>query len=186
MRRHWQKRPLLIRGAVGGAFPFLSRERLVALARAADVESRLVSRTEWGRWTLIHGPFPRRALPPRTQPRWTLLVQGVDLHGESARELLDEFRFVPDARLDDVMVSFASDGGGVGPHVDSYDVFLLRRTDAARWRIARRFDPALRRDAPLKVLRRFAARAGASARRRRHALSTPGWAHDGAAEAATA
>ena len=182
MRRHWQKRPLLIRGAVAGAFPFLSREGLFALARAADVESRLVSRTERGRWTLAHGPFPRGALPPRTQPRWTLLVQGVDLHEESARELLDEFRFVPDARLDDVMVSFASDGGGVGPHVDSYDVFLLQAHGRRRWRIARRFDSALRRDTPLKVLRRFAPE-------QEHLLDAgdmlylpPGWAHDGAAE----
>jgi 50S ribosomal protein L16 3-hydroxylase len=182
MRRHWQKRPLLIRRALAGPFPFLSRARLFALARSADVESRLVSRTARGSWTLAHGPFPRGALPPRTKPRWTLLVQGVDLHDESARDLLDEFRFVPDARLDDVMVSFASAGGGVGPHVDSYDVFLLQAYGRRRWRIARRFDAALRRDAPLKVLRRFAAE-------QEHLLCAgdmlylpPGWAHDGAAE----
>src|SRR5438045_3397837 len=73
------------------------------------------------------------------------------------RALLSEFRFVPDARLDDLMISWASDGGGVGPHVDSYDVFLLQAFGRRCWRIARRFDPALRRDAPLKVLRRFSA-----------------------------
>src|SRR3954451_24892607 len=107
MRRHWQKRPLLIRGAVPAAFPFLPRARLFALARSADVESRLVSRTERGGWELAHGAFPRGGLPPPTQPRWSLLVQGVDVHDESARQLLDEFRFVPYARLDDVMVSYA-------------------------------------------------------------------------------
>ena len=182
MRRHWQKRPLLIRGALAGSFPLLSRARLFALARAADVESRLVSRTERGAWTLAHGPFARGALPPPPRHRWTLLVQGVDLHDESARKLLDEFRFMPDARLDDVMVSFASDGGGVGPHVDSYDVFLLQARGRRRWRIARRFDATLRRDAPLKVLRRFAAE-------QEHFLEAgdmlylpPGWAHDGVAE----
>ena len=182
MRRHWQKRPLLIRRALAAPFRFVSRSRLFSLARSADVESRLVLRTGLGGWTLAHGPFPRGALPPRAKPRWTLLVQGVDLHDESARELLDEFRFVPDARLDDVMVSFATDGGGVGPHVDSYDVFLLQAQGRRRWRIARRFDAALRRDAPLKVLRRFAAE-------QEHLLDAgdmlylpPGWAHDGVAE----
>ena len=182
MRRHWQKRPLLIRGALAGPFPFLSRARLFALARSADVESRLVSRAGRGGWTLTHGPFPRGALPPRAKPRWTLLVQGVDLHDASARDLLDEFRFVPDARLDDVMVSFASAGGGVGPHVDSYDVFLLQAHGRRRWRLARRFDAALRRDVPLKMLRRFGAE-------QEHLLDAgdmlylpPGWAHDGAAE----
>jgi 50S ribosomal protein L16 3-hydroxylase len=181
MRRHWQKRPLLIRGALVGRVP-VSRARLFALARSGGVESRLVSRTERGAWTLAHGPFSRGALPPPTRPRWTLLVQGVDLHDDAARDLLDEFRFVPDARLDDVMVSWASDGGGVGPHVDSYDVFLLQAHGRRRWRIARRFDAALRRDAPLKVLRRFAAE-------EEHLLEPgdmlylpPSWAHDGVAD----
>jgi len=182
MRRYWQKRPLLIRGALSGRMPELPRARLFALARIRAVESRLVSRTDRGAWTLAHGPFARGALPPPTRPRWTLLVQGVDLHDATARDLLDEFRFVPDARLDDVMVSWASDGGGVGPHVDSYDVFLLQARGRRRWRIARRFDAALRRDAPLKVLRRFAPE-------QEHVLEPgdmlylpPGWAHDGVAE----
>ena len=182
MRRHWQKRPLVIRGALAGSFSFVSRARLFALARSADVESRLVTRTERGAWTLAHGPFARGSLPSPTRPRWSLLVQGVDLHDDGARGLLDMFRFVPDARLDDVMVSWASDGGGVGPHVDSYDVFLLQARGRRRWRIARRFDAALRRDAPLKVLRRFAPE-------RDHLLEPgdmlylpPGWAHDGVAD----
>ena len=182
MRRHWQKRPLLIRGALAGEVPSLSRARLFALACSARVESRLVSRTGRGAWTLAHGPFSRGALPAPTRPRWTLLVQGVDLHDETARDLLDEFRFVPDARLDDLMVSWASDGGGVGPHVDSYDVFLLQARGRRRWRIARRFDAALRREVPFKVLRRFAAE-------EEHLLEPgdmlylpPGWAHDGVAE----
>jgi len=89
MRRHWQKRPLLIRGALARV-PSWPRARLFALARSAGVESRLVARTERGAWTLAHGPFSRGALPLPTRPRWTLLVQGVDLHDETARELLDE------------------------------------------------------------------------------------------------
>ena len=92
-----------------------------------------------------HGPLPRRALPPLRQPGWTLLVQGVDLHVDAAHEMLRPFRFVPDARLDDLMVSYASDGGGVGPHVDSYDVFLLQLQGRRRWRIGRVADDKLRR-----------------------------------------
>jgi 50S ribosomal protein L16 3-hydroxylase len=182
MRRHWQKRPLLIRGAYGGAVPLVPRARLFALARSSEVESRLVSRTERGAWRLAHGPFSRGELPPPTRPRWTLLVQGVDLHDDIARELLDEFRFVPDARVDDLMISWASEGGGVGPHVDSYDVFLLQARGRRRWRIAGRFDDTLRRDAPLKVLRRFAAEQDHLLEPGDMLYLPPGWAHDGLAE----
>ena len=144
MRRHWQKQPLLIRQALPGIVPPLDRAGLFALASRDDVESRIVEHRADG-WTLRHGPFARRQLPPVKQPAWTLLVQGVDLHDEVAHELLARFRFVPDARLDDLMVSYATDGGGVGPHFDSYDVFLLqvhgRRRCAAlsrRWSASRR------------------------------------------------
>ena len=122
MRRHWQKKPLLIRQALPGVAPPLSRAALFALAEDEAVESRLVVRSgdgPGGRWSLRHGPLSRRALPPVKRPGWTLLVQGLDLHLPAARELLDRFRFVPEARLDDLMLSWASEGGGVGPHVDS-------------------------------------------------------------------
>jgi 50S ribosomal protein L16 3-hydroxylase len=138
MRRHWQKKPLLVRQAVPGGIDLVSRSQLLALAARDEVESRLVVQRA-GRWTLRQGPLARsRALPPFKQPHWTLLVQGWTLHLPAARALLSRFRFVPDARLDDVMVSFATDGGGVGPHVDSYDVFLLQTQGRRRWRIGRR------------------------------------------------
>ncbi|HEX7238090.1 MAG TPA: cupin domain-containing protein, partial [Gammaproteobacteria bacterium] len=120
MARHWQRRPLLVRGALPDVAQPLSRTELFALAARDSVESRLV-RKRGSRWSLAHGPFARSALPPVRESGWTLLVQGVDLHHDGARALLEQFRFVPDARLDDVMISWASDGGGVGPHVDSYD-----------------------------------------------------------------
>ncbi|MCB2022132.1 MAG: cupin domain-containing protein, partial [Burkholderiaceae bacterium] len=123
MRRHWQKKPLLVRAAVPGFAPPLSRTELFALAADDAVESRLLVR-DGARWRLRHGPMPRSALPPLSRPGGTPLRQGVDLHVQAARALLDSFRFVPEARLDDLMISYASDGGGVGPHVDSYDVFL--------------------------------------------------------------
>jgi 50S ribosomal protein L16 3-hydroxylase len=125
MRRHWQKQPLLIRQAVPGVVPPLARGELFALAGRDDVESRLVVQADGG-WTLRHGPVAKRLLPSVKQAGWTLLVQGVDLHVAAAHALLSRFRFVPDARLDDLMMSYATDGGGVGPHFDSYDVFLLQ------------------------------------------------------------
>ena len=118
MRRHWQKKPLLIRQAVPDLKGPVSRSQLFALAGDAAVESRLIV-PQGAAWNLHQGPFKRGALPPIKQYGWTLLVQGLDLHLGTAHELLQRFRFVPDARLDDVMVSWASDGGGVGPHVDS-------------------------------------------------------------------
>ncbi|MBU6490033.1 MAG: cupin domain-containing protein, partial [Burkholderiales bacterium] len=102
MRQYWQKRPLLVRGAAPDIAPPLSREALFELAASDDAESRLVSQTR-GRWRLEHGPFALDALPSVKRREWTLLVQGVDLHNDNARALLDRFRFVPDARLDDLM-----------------------------------------------------------------------------------
>jgi 50S ribosomal protein L16 3-hydroxylase len=154
MSRHWQKKPLLVRGAMPGFKPLLVRSELFALASREGVQSRLVTRAG-RRWELRNGPFARRALPALARPGWTLLVQGVDLHDERAHQLLRQFRFVPEARLDDLMISYASDGGGVGPHFDSYDVFLLQAQGRRRWRIGRQLDLKLLRDAPLKVLARF-------------------------------
>ena len=115
MRRHWQRKPLLVRQAIPGFQPFLDRRELAALAEREDVESRLITSGTAKGWTFAKGPFPKSKLPAWKQAQWTLLVQGVDLHDERAHALLGRFRFVPDARLDDLMVSLASDGGGVGP-----------------------------------------------------------------------
>ena len=134
MRRHWQKKPLLVRQAWPGVQPPIARSALFDLASADGVESRLLSRFD-GHWRLRHGPLARRALPPLKRADWTLLVQGLDLHCQPAHDMLQRFRFVPEARLDDLMISYASDGGGVGPHLDSYDVFLLQVQGKRRWRI---------------------------------------------------
>jgi 50S ribosomal protein L16 3-hydroxylase len=154
MRRHWQKRPLLVRGAIPGFTPLLDRSALLDLAGQEGVESRLVVQRAQA-WTLRHGPFARRQLPPFKQPLWTLLVKGVDMHNDAAHQLLQQFRFVPDARLDDLMVSYATDGGGVGPHFDSYDVFLLQAYGRRRWRIGRQRDMRLASGVPLKILSNF-------------------------------
>jgi 50S ribosomal protein L16 3-hydroxylase len=180
MKRHWQRRPLLVRGGIAEPVSPLSRTELFALAARDGVESRLVRNAARG-WSLADGPFARSSLPPLREPRWTLLVQGVDLHVDAAHTLLNQFRFVPDARLDDLMMSWANDGGGVGPHVDSYDVFLLQAHGRRRWRIARRFDRELDSRAPLKVLRRFAAEQEFLLEPGDLLYLPPGWAHEGVA-----
>ena len=154
MRRHWQKKPLLVRQAIPAFQPPVDRDALFALAGQDDVESRLI-RQVGGRWNLRHGPFGKRSLPSRTQPGWTLLVQGVDLHRDAAHDLMQSFRFLPDARLDDLMISYASDTGGVGAHFDSYDVFLLQASGQRRWSIGRQRDLSLQQDVPLKILQNF-------------------------------
>jgi 50S ribosomal protein L16 3-hydroxylase len=154
MRQHWQRKPLLVRQAWPDVRAPLPRPALFALAGRDGVESRLVTRTG-DAWTVRHGPLPRRALPPLARIGWTLLVQGVDLHVDAAHRMLRAFRFVPDARLDDLMISFASDGGGVGPHVDAYDVFLLQLEGRRRWRVGPAHDKRFIEGAPLKLLRRF-------------------------------
>jgi len=178
MRRHWQKKPLLIRQAIPGFQPILSRSALFDLAGQEAVESRLIVRKAQG-WALKSGPFKRSALPPFKQAGWTLLVPGVDQHVDAVHELLKRFRFVPDARLDDLMISWASEGGGVGPHFDSYDVFLLQASGQRRWRIGRQKDLTLQPDMPLKILQNFEPE-------EEHVLEAgdmlylpPRWAHDG-------
>jgi 50S ribosomal protein L16 3-hydroxylase len=180
MRRHWQKKPLLVRGAYPGGTPPIARAELFELAGRADVQSRLVIHTEAG-WTLASGPFARRALPPLKQPRWTLLVQGVDAQLDSAHRLLSNFRFVPDARLDDLMISYASDGGGVGPHVDSYDVFLLQLHGRRHWRVGRCRNPSLVADVPLKILANFEPQHDWLLEPGDMLYLPPGWGHDGVA-----
>jgi 50S ribosomal protein L16 3-hydroxylase len=180
MRRHWQKKPLLIRAACVDALAGVDRRRLFALAAQEDVESRLVVRAG-ERWSVRTGPLARRALPTIVRREWTLLVQGVDLHDDDAHRLLARFRFIADARLDDVMVSYASDGGGVGPHVDSYDVFLLQVSGRRRWRFGRADVDRLREDVPLKMLADFAPSHDSVLEPGDMLYLPPGWGHDGIA-----
>lgn len=154
LRRHWQKKPLLARQALPEFTSFITREMLFELAARDDVQSRLVTRSR-GRWRVEHGPFAARALTRLPKRDWTLLVQGINHLLPRAQELLLEFAFIPYARLDDIMVSYAPPGGGVGPHFDSYDVFLLQLAGTRRWRVSAQRDLSLIDSAPLKILRRF-------------------------------
>jgi len=178
--RHWHKEPLLIRGALPGFAGVATRDELFALAARDDVASRLVRRTG-KRFSLEHGPFSRTRLARLPRRDFTLLVQGMNLHSDAADALLRRFAFIPYARLDDVMVSYAAPGGGVGPHVDSYDVFLLQAHGRRRWRYGRQPDLALLPDAPLKILRNFAPSDDATLEPGDMLYLPPDIAHDGTA-----
>jgi 50S ribosomal protein L16 3-hydroxylase len=185
MRRHWEKKPLLIRQAIPGFKPILDRSELLDLAAMDDVESRLVVQALPGKekqWRFRHGPFARKSLPPFKQPGWSVLVQGVDLHDERVHALMNQFRFVPNARLDDLMISYATDGGGVGPHFDSYDVFLLQAHGRRRWRIGRQKDMSLVPDMPLKILANFVPEHEFVLEPGDMLYLPPRYAHDGIAE----
>ena len=180
MSQHWQQRPLLMRQAFAGFQPVLSATQLFDLAGLEDVESRLVRREANGQWTVNQGPFKRRQLPSTRQPNWTLLVQGVDLHHDALSELMRVFRFVGEARLDDLMISYASAGAGVGPHLDNYDVFLLQAQGVREWRIG----PVNRiewQDAPLKLLKRFKPDQVLTLHPGDVLYLPPGYGHDGVA-----
>jgi 50S ribosomal protein L16 3-hydroxylase len=154
LAQYWQRKALLVRAALPQFEGLFSRAQLFALAARDDVESRLIVR-HGRRYALEHGPFRAahlRRLPARN---WTLLVQGTNLIDRRADALLRRFAFLPYARLDDVMVSYAAPGGGVGPHFDSYDVFLLQGFGRRRWRYGAQRDLTLRPGLPVKILQRF-------------------------------
>jgi len=162
MRRYWQKKPLLVRGAIPAfklasqnnealASP-ISAQELFKFASRDAVESRLIKAKPW---SFEHGPFTPKSIPSLNTSDWTLLLQGMDAHHPAAAKILSWFRFIPDARLDDLMISIAGIGGGVGPHFDSYDVFLIQMSGRRQWRISKQKDLSLSPNLPLKILESF-------------------------------
>ena len=154
LRDYWHKRPLLIRNAVPGFNGLLPPSEMQRLACRDDVESRLIQGSGT-RWQLDHGPFSKSDFKRLPKSEWTLLVQSLNHLLPEADALLSHFNFVPHARLDDLMVSYAVPGGSVGPHFDSYDVFLLQGQGHRRWQISTQTDLALLDGAPLRILRHF-------------------------------
>lgn len=152
--KYWQKKPLLIRQAFPGFGGALTPDELAGLACEEDVQSRLVLEQR-GKWKLENGPFDVARFSTLPKKDWSLLVQGVNHFLPEGEALLRQFDFIPTARLDDLMVSFAPDGGGVGPHFDSYDVFLLQGHGQRLWRISEQKDMALVEGAPLRILKHF-------------------------------
>ena len=155
----WQKKPLLIKQAIPGFKGLLNPDELAGLACEEDVQSRIVKYKK-GIWEANHGPFNEDDFSsltekPTADNNWTLLVQSVNHYLPEACKLLQEFNFIPHARLDDLMVSYAPNGGGVGPHFDSYDVFLLQGQGKRLWRISAQTDLSLVEGAPLRILKNF-------------------------------
>ena len=181
LQRPWQKKALLIRGAFPAFDDPLAPEEVLRLAAHPDAMARLV-RHRGSRWSLEHGPFSRARLARLPRRDWTLLVQDTNHFSARAARLLESFDFIPHARVDDLMVSYAVPGGTVGPHVDSYDVFLLQGHGRRRWQVShqedRRFEPAL----PLKILRRFVPESDWVLEPGDMLYLPPGVAHHGVAE----
>jgi 50S ribosomal protein L16 3-hydroxylase len=176
---YWQKKPLLVRKAIPGFTGLLSRDELFELACNEEAESRFVSQAG-GRWTIEHGPFTRERFRRAKKP-WTTLVQGLNLLLPEADRLMREFRFIPYARLDDLMVSYANDGGGVGPHFDNYDVFLIQGIGRRRWRIGNQKDQRLIEGLPLRILKDFRPKHDWVLEPGDLLYLPPEWAHDGIA-----
>ena len=156
---YWQKKPLLIRQAIPNFKSFLSPDELVNLAIDDDAEARLIINKN-GKWQVKSNPLNARdfgKLPQTTDAKlfWTVLVQNVNHHLPQAVDLLQQFSFIPHARLDDLMISYAPKGSGIGAHVDSYDVFLLQGAGKRKWQISSQNDLSLVEDAPLKLLKNF-------------------------------
>ena len=162
MKRYWHKKPLLVRGAIP-AFEIakklgeplgspISAEDLLKISGDDATESRLIKAKPW---SFSNGPFKKKSIPSLESRDWTLLLQGMEARHPAAAKILSWFRFIPDARLDDLMISIAGPGGGVGPHFDSYDVFLIQMSGRRRWRISEQKDLSLNPDLPLKILKNF-------------------------------
>lgn len=157
MRDYWQKKPLLVRQAIPDFESPISPDELAGLALEEEIESRLVIEHGAHPWELRRGPFAEDAFAELPERDWTLLVQAVDQFVPEVAELLEAFKFLPKWRIDDVMVSFAVPGGGVGPHYDNYDVFLLQGYGKRRWQVGQMCDsdsPMLQH-ADLKILAEF-------------------------------
>ena len=181
MLRHWQREPLLIRGAFPGFADPLGPRDVLALATHDDASSRLV-RHRGASWSLEHGPFSPSRFKQLPRRDWTVLVQDTNHFSPRAEELLDRFDFIPHARIDDVMVSYAVPGGSVGPHVDSYDVFLLQGHGRRRWQISGQKDHSFVPGLDLKILERFAPEAEYVLEAGDMLYLPPGVAHHGVAE----
>jgi len=154
LKEYWQKKPLLVRNAIPDFSGLLTPEELAGLACEEDTQSRLIS-FKAKHWKMEQGPFNEDRFAQLPEQDWTLLVQELNHHLQEAADLLQQFNFIPHARLDDLMVSYAPDGGGVGPHFDSYDVFLLQGLGQRLWRISEQDDLSLVEGAPLRILKNF-------------------------------
>lgn len=180
LAEYWQKKPLLVRNAVPGFTGLLSPADMMTLAADENAEARLVEFKKDG-WHLSRSPFSTRDLAKKRKHPWTVLLQGLNLELPQADEFMRRFDFIPFSRLDDLMVSYAVDQGGVGPHFDDYDVFLIQGIGQRRWRIGPQRDKSLVEGAPLKILKNFEPAEDWILNPGDLLYLPPHWAHDGIA-----
>ena len=181
LRDYWQKKPLLIKQAIPDFKGLLDPKQLMQLACSPDAQARLVENKR-GKWQLHHGPFEAEDLSGLGKSKWTMLLQGVNHTLPEGAELLKLFNFIPHSRLDDLMVTYAPKGGGVGPHFDSYDVFLLQGSGHRRWQISSQKDRSLVPGAPLRILQNFTLEHEWILEPGDMLYLPPHWAHNGIAE----
>ncbi|WP_317928840.1 cupin domain-containing protein [Halioxenophilus sp. WMMB6] len=183
LKEYWQKKPLLVRGALPPEALAITGDQLAGFALEDDVESRLITDNR-GSWQLEHGPFSDKRFAKLPEKGWTLLVQAVDQLDWHVHKLLSQFNFLPNWRLDDIMISYAADQGSVGPHLDQYDVFLIQGEGTRRWQISPDYNdqsPHLS-DTPLSILSDFKAQQEWLLETGDLLYLPPGYAHFGVAE----
>jgi 50S ribosomal protein L16 3-hydroxylase len=184
LREHWQKKPLLVRGAMPGLRDPRTPDELAGLSCEDGVESRIVrERGGSAPWEVTWGPHPESTFATLPDRGWTLLVQELNRHVPEAALLLEPFAFVPNVRIDDVMVSYAAPGGSVGPHLDSYDVFLVQGSGQRRWLYNTRptKDARFREGLDLRILASFRPDADEVLEPGDMLYLPPGFAHHGVA-----
>jgi 50S ribosomal protein L16 3-hydroxylase len=158
LKEYWQKKPLLIRQAYPNFEPLIPADELAGMSLEEEIESRIIMENgPDSPWQLISGPFQEETFGSLPEDKWTLLIQGVDQWLPEAADLLQDFNFIPNWRIDDLMISFATDGGSVGPHYDQYDVFLLQAEGQREWRIGQMCSEhdAFLQETKLRLLAKF-------------------------------
>jgi len=158
LEKYWQKQPLLIRAGLSRIDHMLDSHELAGLALEEEIESRIITHdASTDHWTVQHGPFSENDFARLPEKDWTLLVQDVDKFAPDLSCIVDAFDFIPRWRIDDLMISYAADGGSVGPHTDSYDVFLVQLNGKRRWKINHQPcpEPVLRKDTAVKLMQDF-------------------------------
>ena len=154
LKNYWQKKPLLIKNAIANFVSPITEKDLFTIAQNKEAVSRLIEHKQ-GVWQVKHGPFKKSDLPKKTNIPWTILVQNINHYIPFAESFLNLFKFIPYARLDDLMISYATKKGSVGPHFDSYDVFLFQAQGAREWKISDQKKFTLDKKSSIKIIANF-------------------------------
>ncbi len=154
LKNYWQKKPLLIKNAIPNFVSPITESDLFIIAQNEEAVSRLIEHKQ-GIWQVKYGPFKKSDLPKKTNIPWTILVQNINHYFPFAESFLNLFKFIPYARLDDLMISYATKKGSVGPHFDSYDVFLFQAQGAREWKISDQKKFTLDKQSSIKIITNF-------------------------------